>query len=221
VSAKTAAGFRNDESGAVFVEMTAAILTFFLLIFGVVEFSYVFYQWNAANKAVQWGARLAAVSNPVASNLTSLTGLEPGTNIPGEAMPDYYCTCKYSAGAWACSGTVPTNATACTYDDAAMTVIFLGRGNDGTHCVDGVNAGMCRFLPGLKKTNIVVDYRFTGLGYAGRKAGPVPTITVSLQGIKYEFLFLSGLAGLTALNFPYTATTTVTGEDLKVSWSGS
>lgn len=209
--------FHRDDGGAVFVEATASILVFFSLVFGVVEFSYIFYQWNAAAKAMERGARLAAVSNPVASNLKSLTGLEPGTNIPGETMPSFACAC--SGTTETCTGTVPLNATACTYDNAAMLTIFLGRGNNGTDCVSGPETGMCGYLPGLEKSNLVISYQYTGLGYAGRKSGPVPTITISLVNYSYDFLFLKGLAGLTSVTLPATATVTVTGEDLNAGSS--
>jgi Flp pilus assembly protein TadG len=209
----------DSEAGAVLVEVTATILTFFVLIFGVIEFSYVFYQWNSATKSTERGARLAAVSSPVASNLSTLTGLEPANNLPGAAMPAFDCTCNGSTKQ--CTGAVPANATACTYNETAMKTILLGRGNDGTNCVRGANAGMCQFFPALRQANVVVRYQYTGMGYAGRIAGPIPTITVSLQNVKYEFLFLSGLANLTEVNFPVSATSTVTGEDLKATWSSS
>lgn len=211
---------RKDESGAVLIEVTATLLTFLVLIFGVVEFSYIFYQWNSATKATERGARLAAVSSPVASNLSTLTGLEPNNNLPGATMPSFDCTCNGSTKL--CTGTVPANATACTYNETAMKTILLGRGNNGTACVrDARNGGMCQFLPSLTQANVVVRYQYTGMGYAGRTAGPIPTITVSLQNVSYEFLLLSGLTQLTSVNFPVSATSTVTGEDLRATWTGS
>src|SRR5262249_10722955 len=49
------------------------VLTFvFVLVLGGIEFLLLFYQWNAAAKAVQVGARLAAVSDPVAAGLNGL-----------------------------------------------------------------------------------------------------------------------------------------------------
>lgn len=215
---------RAGERGAVLVEVTATIFTFFTLLFGVVEFSYVYYQWNSATKATERGARLAAVSSPVAWNLTTLTGLEPGNNLPGSSMPGFDCTCNGKTKQ--CTGTVPANASACTWDatnsQTAINTIRLGRGNGGTSCIrDSANGGMCMFFPALQQDNIVIRYQYTGMGYAGRTAGPIPTITVSLQDVNYDFLFLSGLADLTRVSFPISATSTVTGEDLKASWSGS
>jgi hypothetical protein len=80
---------------------------------------------------------------------------------------------------------------------------------------------MCQFFSSLKRENVVIRYQYTGMGYAGRIAGPIPTITVSLQNVKYEFVFLSALANLTEVRFPVSATSTVTGEDLKATWSSS
>lgn len=226
--AKTPLKHRKGERGAVIIETTVTILTFLLLVFGVVEFSYIYYQWNSLTMATQRGARLAAVSNPVAFNLTKLTGLEPGDNLPGSTMPAFDCTCNGRTET--CTGTVPKNADACTweklsplnYSRDALNTILLGRGNDGTNCVQNLaNGGMCRFYRGLTRANIVVRYQYTGMGYAGRTAGPVPTITVSLQGVTYDFVLLGGLAGLTSLTFPAQATSTITGEDLKATWSSS
>lgn len=219
MSARRFAHIRRNESGSVMIEVTVSILVFFLVVFGVVEFSYIYYQWNSATKATQWGARLAAVSDPVASNLTSLTGLEPGTLLPGASMPAFDCTCNGSTKT--CTGSVPSGATACTYSETAMKTILLGRGNNGTACVSGRNGGMCRFLPRLRQSNIVVRYQYTGMGYAGRNAGPIPTITVRLQNLSYQFILLSGLTALTSVTFPVSATSTVTGEDLRGTWTGS
>src|SRR5438128_12366551 len=66
----------HDQEGAVILEFTVTMLVFMTVLFGTLEFGYAYYQWNVATKAVQLGGRLAAVSNPVASNLLTLTGLE-------------------------------------------------------------------------------------------------------------------------------------------------
>ncbi len=75
---------------------------------------------------------------------------------------------------------------------------------------------MCHFFPGLKRNNVVVTYIASGLGYQTRLGGPVPTITVSLQNINFQFFFLGGLLGFGNINMP-SMLSTVTGEDLKTS----
>jgi hypothetical protein len=73
----------------------------------------------------------------------------------------------------------------------------------------------------LKLANVIVKYQYTGMGNADRIARPIATTTVSLQNVKHEFRFPSGLANVSEVNFPALATSTATGEDLKASWSSS
>ncbi len=230
----------QDTSGAVMVEFTAAATVFLLLLFGSVEFANLFYQWNAATKAVQWGARVAAVSDPVASNLKTLIGTEDGTTPGVVSTANYDCTCGWDQATTTmkCSGSVPTGAIACTYDAAALQTLVFGRGANGavyqTCQTSPANIGMCNLFPGLALENVTVEYKYTRLGYAGRPGsggntgGPVPTITVSLHQrviavdpnvLKFQFVLIGGLMkiGNTAftgsIDMPSFATT-VTGEDL-------
>jgi hypothetical protein len=60
---------------------------------------------------------------------------------------------------------------------------------------------------------VVVVYAQTGLGFAGRPGGPVPTITLSLHHLPFQFFFLSGLMGFNNVQIP-ALTTSITGEDM-------
>ena len=202
------------------VEMTAAIFTFLIILGGIVDGTYLYYQWNAATKAVQHGARVAAVSAPVASNLTTTTGLSSSV-LPGDPMPAYECTCN--GFTTQCTGNVPPAAPACTYNAAAMNTIVYGRGK--TACAvpsSDRDIGMCNYFDWnnpttrLLPSQVIVRYQFTGLGYAGRPGGPVPTISVSIQRRTYTYVFLQSLMGKMPVNLPG-LTTTVTGEDLSGS----
>ena len=73
----------------------------------------------------------------------------------------------------------------------------------------------------LKPANVIVRYRYTGKEYADRIARPIATSTVSLQNVKHESRFLSGLVDATEVKFPASATSTLTGEDLQATWSSS
>ncbi|MGH6907147.1 MAG: TadE/TadG family type IV pilus assembly protein [Aestuariivirga sp.] len=206
----------SDESGAALLEFTAAVFTFLIVLFGVVEFAYVFFQWNAATKAVQLGARLAAVSNPVSSDLTTLSGV--GGSVPGGLMPYFnrVCTSDSDTGATGtCTGGGTYNAASAT----AMRTIVFGRGK--TACAAPTSArdiGMCNIFDRITPRNVIIRYENTGLGYAGRPGGPVPTITVSLTGLTYNFILIGDLAGLNSMQLPSFATT-VTGEDLNLAGS--
>jgi len=195
----------GDTRGIAMVEMSLIIGLLLALTLGMVDFSFAFAQWNAASKATQMLARLAAVSDPVSSDLQTLTGVEGGA-APGDPMPDF--------GEHMCSGATQT-CTNGTYDPAAMTDL-IDRAIDETN-LDSI-------LPQLTAANVVIRYTYTGLGFAGRPGvagrpgGPVPTITVELTGLNFNLFFLNGLMGFGPIQIP-PMTTTVTGEDLSTVWS--
>ena len=204
----------RDQTGGAFVEAAVLIPILFVFLLGSVDFLYAFYQWTAATKAMEVGARLAAVSDPVATGLTGATNVATNAAAPigsaqvGDAMPDFQITCASSA----CTCTRGTCTGMGSYSAAAMSTIIFGRGS--TKCNDATSyyhAGMCDIFPRITAANVKIVYDQTGLGYAGRKAGPVPTIAVSLQNLNFQFFFLNGLRGFASLTMPgFTAT--VTGE---------
>jgi hypothetical protein len=197
-------GLWRDETGSVFLEFTVTLPVFFLLLFGAIETGLLFYQWNIATKAVQLGARIAAVSNPVSSDLATLNGLEDG-RLPGDPMLDFDRICNG----------LTQSCTGGDYNPDAMATLVYGPGNGACQQAT-TNIGMCNVYAGIEPKNVVVRYQYTGLGYAGRPGGPVPTITVSLQDIEFDFVVLDSLLGLGPVAMP-SLRTTITGEDLKGS----
>jgi Flp pilus assembly pilin Flp len=200
--------FCRDHNGASLVEFS--IVAYFLLILtaGVIEFGIGWYQWNSASKALQTGARLAAVSDPVSSDLSTLTGMENGAN-PGDPMPAFERVCR---------GDTQSCTNGGTYNASAMNALVFGRGQTacGTIGAD-LFPGMCDVYSRIRPENVIVTYRHTGLGFAGRPGGPVPTITLELTGVTYNYAFLSGLLGFGPVTMP-PMRTTVTGEDLATTW---
>ena len=201
---------RNQEGG-VLVEAAITMIIMLVFVFGSIDFLLAFYQWNAAVKAVQIGARLASVSDPVAAGFNNLSfaDVSPSTP-PGTGMSPFIVTCDGAAATCSCTGF-------CTglqgYDASAMNTIVFGRGSSS--CFDAKSAyyaGMCDILPRITPANIVIVYAQTGLGYIGRPAGPVPTISLALQNLPFQFFFLAGLLGLTNINISASASTV--GEDL-------
>jgi Flp pilus assembly pilin Flp len=213
--------FLKDESGAVLVENTVTILTFFLILFGIIDFTYLYYQWNAATKAVQYGARIAAVSDPVDGGLRSFTGLtgslSPGDDLGAAAFGPIICSSSNAAGtAVACQGALgAVNASAfqrIVYGAAGRTACAT---NPAPHTV-----GMCNAFTAIRANNIEIVYAYTGLGFAARPGGAVPTITVRLRSganaLPFDFIMVGGLAGLAQINLP-AFSTTVTGEDMNIA----
>ena len=202
---------RND-AGTTTIEFTIVVLLFFLLTFGLVEFGYLLFQYNSATKAAQYGARMAAVSDPVWSPLITLTS----TGTPGGPWQTAYSvTChgtNASGSSGSCSGTASGN-----YSASAMQNLVFGRGQTtcGTIGADG-DPGMCDIFDRITPENVSVQYSNTGLGFAGRPGGPVPTITVTLTGLTYQFFALGALLGFGDVTMP-DFKVTMTGEDLKVA----
>ncbi|MEI9422768.1 pilus assembly protein [Mesorhizobium sp. Cs1299R1N1] len=203
--------FAKSEDGAAMVEMTIVSSLLFTLVLGFVDFGYAFYQWNEATKAVQIGARLASISNPIATALAAAAPTaNPGAPVAAGAYAPFVC--KYTGNTGACNG----DSTKFSANDFSR--IFRGDTavtNDNTCPPLGANqrSGMCHFFRGLRRDNIVITYTATGLGYQTRLGGPVPTITVSLQNLTFNFFFLR----FTSITMP-SMLSTVTGEDMKSTW---
>jgi Flp pilus assembly pilin Flp len=201
----------RDENGAVFAEFAILLPIIVVVVCGSIDFLNAFYQWNAAAKAVEVGARIAAVSDPVAVGLNNLSNqavLEGA--IPGAPLASFTVSC--SAEGCSCTGRCGA-ITANSLEPAAMNRIIFGRGSAA--CGDAKSyytAGMCDVLPSITAANVVIVYTHTGLGYAGRPGGPVPTITVSLRDMQFQFFFLTALLGVHIAIPPMTVT--ITAEDL-------
>lgn len=203
--------FWAAESGATMVEMAIAMPLLLTLLLGFVDFGYAFYQWNAANKAVQAGARLAQISTPVASGL-SLEAMTPSNSLDvGNAVPpntyNYICNAN-AAGAVSCVCGTGATCQSLSVNQAAFDFIFSGSSS---------RPGMQTFFPMLVKSDVQIQYQASGLGYWTRPNGPVPTITVSIVGHKFQFFFLAGLLGFGNINMP-SMLSTVTGEDMKSTY---
>jgi Flp pilus assembly pilin Flp len=209
----------RDEDGGPLVEVAILLPILILFLFGGVDFMNALYQWNAAAKAVQIGARIAAVSDPIASGLSSIADNALTSGLAsGSPMPDFTVECDGGAAACSCMSGACDGMGA--YSADAMALIVYGRAgnNDCAPPASQYFAGMCNLHPAIAPQYVTVVYKQTGLGYAGRSAGPVPTITVSLNAdssktkLPFKFFFLP----FAALNIPQ-VTTTITGEALSAS----
>jgi Flp pilus assembly pilin Flp len=211
-AARTNIRLWRDGTGAVLVEVTVVMALIFVFILGSIDFLFAFYQWNAASKAVQVGARIAAVSDPVAIGLNGLSSAVVNSFVPpGSVMPNFVVRCESKPETCSCVGAC---AGVGPYNRTAMNTIIFGRGSSS--CFDATSfyrAGMCDIFSRIAAANVVVVYTQTGLGYAGRPGGPVPTITVSIENLPFQFFFLSGSMGFDKIQIP-ALTTSITAEDL-------
>lgn len=208
--------FIQDRDGAVMVEATISMTLLLMLTLGFVDFGNAFYQWNAAAKAVEVGARMASVSPPVASGVTNAGP----TSSPGDPVPtgSYKFVCTGGTTTGTCTGASCAAASiGCV--DANFSRIFRGDtaySNDDAcpALAAGQRPGMCHFFSRLRRQDVKITYEATGLGYQTRPGGAVPTIIVEINpGLPFQFFFLGGLLGFDNINIP-PMRSTVTGEDL-------
>jgi hypothetical protein len=164
----------RDRAGATMVEFAIVLPVLLMLIFGALDLAWVAYQWNAASKATQWGARWAVVNPPMSAPLR--TALASTDYI----LPD-------DLGAWCgatnsdCGAALP-NVTPCTVDTCDMNTMLTQ--------MRGVFAL-------LEDENVVVEYRrYTGdqqLGFVGRPGGAPMQVTVRYTCQTFNWFFLVGL----------------------------
>lgn len=192
------------EAGAALLEAALLLPVLLLLVFGLMEVSFYFWTSSLAVKAVQLGARRAAVSDSVAvgpgldlaESSTYWEGLPPGTPCfpdPGarSICPQIDVRCDLAGGCRCKAGSCNFRFVA-----ARMKPIL---------------AAMQAVMPELRSDNVEISYATNGLGYIARPL-PVPVdVRVSLVGVRYTPLFFSDLLGAA---LPLNASALLPSEDL-------
>lgn len=194
--------FRREEKGATMVEALLVLPVVLLVFAALVEFGFAVFQWNQTVKAIQLGARLAAVSDP----------------LPTDAEMDRLVN-DYPSAQGGPTPTAPVTVT-CGGGTTACKVAEINRlvyGSDGV-CEPAFGSslpGMCDFNPHIRPANVRVSYHRGGLGYVGRPWGPVVTITVEVRNLRFNLPFLGALEVLDNNLFTIPAhPVTVTSEDM-------
>ncbi len=182
------------EAGTATIEYALIAPLLIMLTFGIAEFSLIFWQWNAAEKATHLGARLAATRGPIMIGTLDCgvaTALRAGTNCRDVAGSDSWVV--------TCDGAAP--GAAC--DAAQMAAIVTD---------------MQAIFPRIQLANVVFEFRGVGLGFVGR-GSPVPAISVSLQNLTYEYVALTAFTGTSSITLPAFRATLI-GEDLNSNGAG-
>ncbi|MGH6852283.1 MAG: TadE/TadG family type IV pilus assembly protein [Methylocella sp.] len=209
---------RKNAEGAAMVEFAVVAFVLLVIVGGLFDFMYIFWQRNMLIKAVERGARIAAVSDPVVAGLSGVNMMPKGCTNPGDPWPPGGGT----YGPFACAANIGKGYAISGTCLAAVDTIIYGRGGAAGACgAAGKNTytiGMCDLSQnlGLGGAAVNIAYSDTGLGFCGRPQGPVPTITVTVTNAPFDYFFLGGLLGLANLNLN-TAAATITGEDLSSS----
>ena len=193
----------KDTDGASAAEFGLVVPLLTLLLFAVIDAGRFMWEYNRAEKATQAGARMAVVTNVVdgglitpnyVGNTYSGNTLTQGDRIPAGALGQVSCT----GGACTCTAPCPTGVPG-TFNTASFNAIVQR---------------MQYMMPEIQASNVVVEYRGSGLGFAGdpdtTRPQISPLVTVKITGMQFK-----PLAFLTfkAFNMPDFATT-LSAEDL-------
>ncbi|WP_336985682.1 TadE/TadG family type IV pilus assembly protein [Altererythrobacter aquiaggeris] len=190
---KTARALLSDSRGSA-AEFALILPLAVLFLVGLIDAGRYAYTFNQGEKATQIGARWTVVTNPITPELatqsyTSVGGvtLTQGDRIPAAALGLITCTNL------ACVCTTPP----CT--DNAPTL--------STPAFNALVNRMTEIMPSITPANLVVEYRGSGLGYAGNPDGMdiAPLVTVRLVDMDFTaIILLANTVGLP--DFSYTLT---------------
>ena len=182
----------NDSRGLTSVEFALVAALFFTVILGITDFARAMWEWNAAAKATQAGARFAAVNDMIALDMKNYRGLANGFRT-GSEIP---------VGA---PGTSPIacDSSGCAGDPGRMDAEAFA----------ALVTRMRRVDDRITLDNVIVEYRHIGHGFAGNPLGPdlTPAVTVRLSAMAFQFV-TPGLAGIFSIAMPDFAAT-LTSED--------
>ena len=200
VDLRASLSFWRDDRGVSLTEGLITIPIVLLVFAAFVEFGYAMSQWNQTVKALQYGARLAAVSDPLTSDFDDVFPADADDPLNnGDATPnDSTISSVCGPGLANCS--------------AELSRIV--QGSDGTCAAGDSRPGICDLNWRITPDKLVVTYQRSGLGYWGRPDGPVLTMRLEVRDITFDLPVLGALLGLNDVIIP-AHPVTITTEDLK------
>jgi TadE-like protein len=170
--------FLRDEGGGPAAEFAMVLPIALIFLFGIIDVGRYMWDVNQAEKATQTGARWAAATDVIATDLAAYSftldgGILQGEPIPEDKFPGVVCMadgCGCESG-----GTCDFDAT--LTDTAAFTAL-VGR--------------MAMIKPDIIADNVVVHYDWSGIGYAGNPNGAdvAPLVTIQLRNMTFKSMLL-------------------------------
>jgi len=187
----------RDTGGAAATEFALVLPLLLILMFGIIDAGRFLWTVNMAEKATQAGARYAVATSPVASGIATTSfvgvdGLTQGDRIPASVMSTVTCTAGGCGNCASCPAGIPG-----AFDGTAFA---------------NVVARMHYYYPAVGAANVTVEYRGSGIGFAGDPNGAqiAPLVTVKLRALEFRPITALLFATIPLPSF----STTLTAEDL-------
>lgn len=162
----------RETHAATAAEFALVLPLLIVVLFGIIDAGRYMWEFNEAEKATQMGVRYAVVTDPVSDGLYGYSfavsdGVPQGSAVPTSNFDNTTCndtTCSCTGGA-VCSSI--------TWDQTAF---------------DDIWTRMNAFYPAIQKSNISIEYKNVGLGFAGDPDGSdvSPLVTVKLSGLEFR-----------------------------------
>jgi hypothetical protein len=201
----------RDRSGASAAEFGLVLPLLIVLLLGIIDAGRFIWEYNRAEKATQAGARVAVVTQIIPQGVADFKYV--GQTVGGVAYLQGDPLAASALGTIECKK--PGGTLACTCDSTNGFCPSLGTANSA-----GFNAIVSRMqamYPRVGANRVIVEYRGSGVGYAGDPGGMdiSPLVTVKLTGMTFNPLFLFGLVSFNLPEFD----TSLTAEDSSGSFS--
>ena len=162
----------RDRGGASAAEFALVLPLLLVFLLGILDAGRFMWDYNQAEKATQMGVRYAVVTEMVPSGLENYSFAVSDSVLAGTAVP----TSNFDRAVCNTSSCTCTGGSVCGsigYDAAAF---------------DAIVARMKLMYPPITDSNVQIEYRNVGLGYAGDPNGPdvAPMVTVRLTGLSFQ-----------------------------------
>ena len=183
-----------EQSGSTLPEFALVLPLLMILLFGIIDAGRWMWTYNQAEKATQMGARMAVVTDYASSAIgNSFLGSCSPALTQGDVIPA------------SCFSTITCTSSSCS------------SGTLNTTAFNNVVTRMKYFLPQLTASNVVIEYRPSGLGYAGSPVLPdlSPLVTVRITGMQFRPLTTFDFGNIGMPSFA----TTLSAEDLSGQYS--
>jgi Flp pilus assembly protein TadG len=179
--------WRADDGGPA-AEFALVLPLLLIFLFGIIDVGRLMWTWNRAEKATHMGVRYAVVADIVPAGLASYSFSKDGGLIQGAIVPE-----SSFGGATCSSATAGVVTCVCK---TGATCPPLGTAN--VAAFQGIVGRMSLFFPELNDNRVVVEYGYSGLGYAGDpfNVDVAPLVTVSIRNVTFT-PFLLQLFGST------------------------